>query len=100
GGGDSGTAPEVGRAPAGVRGAEARADRGARGPARVPRAELLEVLAARRVRVRRRDSAHLRRQVQEERAARALQGLQAGDDVAEGRRRNPAYVADDETPRT
>src|SRR5439155_948748 len=45
--------------------------------ARVSRAELPEVLAARRVRVRRRDPAHLRRKVQEERAARAVQGLPA-----------------------
>ncbi len=43
----------------------------------IPRAAVPEVLAAGRVRVRRRHSAHVGRQVQEERAARAVQGLSA-----------------------
>ena len=74
-GGDSRGAREVGRAAAGRRRAQA-------GPDGIPdelRAFLApnfpQVLAARRVRVHRRDSAHVRRQVQEERAARAVQGL-------------------------
>ena len=41
----------------------------------VPRAAVREVLAARRLRVHRRDPADVGRQVQEERAARAVQGL-------------------------
>jgi len=44
----------------------------------VPGAELREVLAARRLRLVDAIPAHLRRQVQEERAARSLQGLPGG----------------------
>ena len=66
---------EMERAAAGRRRAEAGRVGVAGRAARVPRAAVSEVLAARRVRVHRRDSAHVGRQVQEERAARSLQGL-------------------------
>jgi acyl-CoA synthetase (AMP-forming)/AMP-acid ligase II len=45
---------------------------------RLPRAAVSEVLAAGRVRVRRRNSADVRGKIQEERAAAAVQGLPAG----------------------
>src|SRR6185436_6050252 len=74
GGGHPGRQRQVERTPAGGRRAEAGRDRVARRTEGVSRAELLEVLAAGRLRVHRGDSADIGWQVQEERAARALQG--------------------------
>ena len=55
-------------------GADGHAERAAR----VPRAALRQVLAARRLRLHGSDPAHRRRQVPQDGAARAAQGLQAG----------------------
>ena len=81
GGRDRGARREVGRAAA-RRGRAARGpDRDRRGAARVPRAELREVVAARPVRVHRRDPEDERRQVPQDGAAR---------DVRDGPRRRCA----------
>src|SRR5581483_4888993 len=80
GGRDRDPRREVGRAAARRGRAEAGCRGDARRAARLPRAQLREVVAARPLRVRGRDPEDERRQVQKDRAARAVRDGRAGAD--------------------
>ena len=90
------TASEVGRTARRGRRAEARTHRVGGRSESVPRANVREVLAAGRVRVHRCDPAHIGGQIQEERAARTVQGLPAeggsGHVSRADKRRGPEWL--------
>src|SRR5581483_1560407 len=75
GGGDPGRSPQVGGTAAGSRGPEGGRARNRGRSACVSGAAVSQILAAGCVRVHRRDSADVGGQVQEERAATAVQGV-------------------------